>query len=663
MSHTPAHLALLAACGVVAVAAPAYAQDGATPGNEQEAPLPPVDVDSPLDPLPGLDLEWPELDSDPPLSDTPAALTDVADEIRYEVRLTGLPEGRKDEIETAFEAQSALEAGDGEAVNAVQVDRRARADRELLQELLRSVGYYDAEVRPDIRPREGAPLAVTLDAEPGALYRFQSVELPGLEAAGEAAPRLREAFAVKAGDPVDAQAVIDAGAALDLALGEEGFARARIGEQQVVIDHERRTATLVLPVTPGPASQFGQIRVEGRPPFPASHVADIARFDPGDPYRRSLVQDLRRALVATGLVASVNIEPEASDDGEVIDLVVTLQPAPPRTIAGAVGYNTGEGFRIEGSWEHRNLINPEGAFTARAVLGTQEQLAALGMRFGNWRRRDQSLSLSALAGSIDRPAYNADTVVLTAGVERSSNFIWQKPWTYSAGVELIASDETDRIVLEPPPGMTDPEIISRRETFFIGALPLRLHYDGSDDLLDPGKGFRLGGWVSPEVSLDGSTRTYLRAQIDGSLYQPVGEKMILAGRARVGSIFGAGLDDIAPSRRFYGGGGGSVRGFEYQAIGPRDPFFNDPSGGRSLTEVALEVRYRLNESWGVVPFIDAGRVSRDPWPGHRDFRFGAGIGVRYYTSFGPIRIDVGTPLNPREGDAAVAVAVSLGQAF
>ncbi|WP_260483748.1 autotransporter assembly complex protein TamA [Sphingomicrobium flavum] len=659
-----AHVALLALTGGLLAAPSAHAQDT----QDQEVPppapeeLPPIDVDTPLDALPGLEVEWPELD-DSDGEEEARGVTDAVDDLRYSVDLAGLPDIGKGDIEAAFKAQSALEAGDGEAVNAVQVDVRARADAELLAEIMRSKGYYAARAVPDIMPREGGGVSVTMLAEPGPLYRFESVELPGLEAAGEAADELREAFAVRAGDAVDAAAVIEAGLALDIALGEEGFASAEIGEQQVIIDHDTQLATLVLPVDTGPVGVFGDIVITGEPPFPVSHVDHIARFDAGDPYKRSLVQDLRRALVATGLVSAVTIDPVPRGEGEVVDLNVNLQPAPPRTIAGSIGYNSGEGFRLEGSWEHRNLFNPEGAFTARAVAGTQEQLGSVGLRFNNWRRRDQALSFSALAGSIDRPAYRADLVTLTAGIERTSNFIWQKEWTYGVGVELIASDEENDITFFEGIDETNPEIITLSEVFFIGALPVSLHYDGSDDLLDPTRGFRLGGWISPEISLDGSTNGYARMQIDASAYQPVGEKIVLAGRVRVGAILGASIDNIAPSRRFYAGGGGSVRGYEFQAIGPVEEFLQRPTGGRSLTEVALEVRYRINEQWGVVPFVDAGRVSEDPWPGQRDFRIGAGIGVRYYSNFGPIRIDVGTPLNPRNGDARIAVAVSLGQAF
>ena len=226
----------------------------------------------------------------------------------------------------------------------------------------------------------------------------------------------------------------------------------------------------------------------------------------------------------------------------------------------------------------------------------------------------------------------------------------------SVGSELIYSDERDTIEATGE---------SRRRTFYIAALPASLTYDGSDSLLDPSRGFRLGGRLSPELSFHAGTFGYARAQIDASAYHPVSDRVVAAGRIRVGTIMGASRDDIAPSRRFYAGGGGSVRGYGYQRLGPRD-VDGDPIGGRSLAEFALEARIRLKAfggDFGVVPFFDGGSLSTESMPDFKEWQFGVGIGVRYYSSFGPIRVDVGTPLNPQSDDSRVAVVVSLGQAF
>jgi translocation and assembly module TamA len=632
-----------------------------------------LDPTAPLDPLPDLGVEWPDLNANqpelPPQPDLevppedlqppkpiPQAPIDVGQERRYAVVLAGLV-GVDEEtaLVTAFDEQSALRKGRGEPANAAQIDRRSRADVDLLTELLRSRGYYDAVVEPSIETRQGM-LTVVLSAEPGPQYTFGSVELPGLEAAGEETAALRKAFAVRSGDPVIAQAVIDAGTALQVALGEEGFALAEIGEQQVEIDHQTHTASLVLPIIPGPLAHFGRISVSGKPPFPASHIATLARFHSGDPFKRSKIDDLRRALIATSLIASADIKLVPSADRQTVDVAVHLEPAPVHTIAGELGYGTGEGIRAEASWQHRNFINPEGALTVRGVAGTKEQLAAVELRRSNFRRRDQTADLQALASNQEFDAYRAKTVRLSGYVERQSNIIWHKKWTYSLGADLILTDEN---------GIFDDPANKETRSFKIVALPMMLRYDGSNDLLDPTEGFRLGGTISPEISFQGGTFTYARAQIDASAYHPVGSGTVLAGRLRLGTIFGAQSSEIAPSRRFYSGGGGSVRGYGYQQIGPRDAD-DDPIGGRGLAEFGLEARVRLKAfggNFGIVPFLDGGTLTSDIVPKGGNWQFGAGIGLRYYSSFGPIRVDVGTPLNPRSGDAPIAVVVSLGQAF
>jgi len=175
------------------------------------------------------------------------------------------------------------------------------------------------------------------------------------------------------------------------------------------------------------------------------------------------------------------------------------------------------------------------------------------------------------------------------------------------------------------------------------------------------RGFRLLARVNPEASLRDGTSFYLRNIIEGSVYYPVGEQFVVAGRLRFGSIFGIARDDLAPSRRLYAGGGGSVRGFGFQGLGPRD-INNVPVGGRSLAEFALEGRYRFG-NYGVVAFVDGGQVYEAQYPTFDSLRFGVGVGGRVYTNFGPVRVDVATPIGRRAGEGLVSVYVSIGQAF
>ncbi|MGQ0590123.1 MAG: autotransporter assembly complex protein TamA [Sphingosinicella sp.] len=647
--------ALSAAIALILGADPARAQEAMPPAGEDQ----PLDPSAPLDPWPDLGLEWPDMANDPDdeIPDLPEAASGATDAGRartYSYRIEGVDPVESAALLQRFRELSTLEEYRDQPANAAQVDRRARADAELIAELLRAFGHYDAQVMTEVSAEADGRFLVTLTAEPGPVYRFAEVQLPGLEEAlGPDAEALRQAFAIDTEAAVDAANVQAAGANLRAELGRRGYAFAEVGEPDIVLDHDTRTATLVLPVEPGGPRRFGGVIVEGAPLFSAGHIETIARFDEGEPYRVALVEDLRQALVATGLVSSVTIRPVARPNSDLVDLAVALEPAPMRTIAGEAGYGSGEGIRLEGSWQHRNFFPPEGALTLRGVAGTREQLVSAILRRNNFGRRDQVLTAQIAVSHVDRPAFDARTVVLAGGIERQTNIIWQKDWTWSLGTELIASDERD---IDLATGTT------RRRTFFIGAIPAFLGYDGSNDLLDPTSGFRLAARLSPEASLQDGSFFYLRAQVDGSFYWPASETVTIAGRTRLGTIFGASRDRIAPSRRFYAGGGGSVRGYGFQRIGPRDPVFDDPIGGRSLAELAIEARVRVG-SFGIVPFIDAGNISTSPLPRFDNLRFGAGVGVRYHTRFGPIRVDVATPINPAPGDPRIAVYVSLGQAF
>ena len=628
----------------------------------QTAPPPPdpleVDPSSPLAPLPDLGVAWPDLGT-PDIVDgvpeQPAADSAVVEgDRRYSVALAGL-QGLPDLVTQRFDALSVLRKNDGKPANAGQIDRRAKDDVDTLNQILRAAGYYDAIIETAIKP-EGQRLAVTLTVTPGPRYTFSDVAVTGLEPTDGKAPAMRDEFGVKPTTPVDADIVVEGQVALREKLGREGFPFAKVADSEVVVDHATRTATLDLKVDPGTERRIGKIVVLGdKPPFGAKHTQVIARFRPGELYNQLMIDDLRRALVATGLVSNAKVEPVAVGT-DIVDINTTMESAPPRTVAGEIGYGTGEGFRIEGSWQHRNFIKPEGAVTFRGVAGTREQSLSALLRMGNFRRRDVVLN-GRFGFSRERlDAYDAETIVLSANLERQTNLIWQKKWTYSLGFELLASRERDFV------GTAGQ---AQTRTFFIGALPGTLAYDGSDDLLNPQKGFRLSGRLSPEASFQGRFFGYARAQVDGSVYVPFGQRLVMAGRTRFGFIAGAGRDTIAPSRLFYAGGGGSVRGFGYQKLGPLNAL-GQPDGGRSLSEFSLEARVRLpvfGGNFGVVPFVDAGNVYASSYPKFTDLRIGAGLGFRYYSNFGPIRIDLGTPLGRRPGESPVAVYVSLGQAF
>ncbi|PKP93777.1 MAG: outer membrane protein assembly factor [Alphaproteobacteria bacterium HGW-Alphaproteobacteria-14] len=584
----------------------------------------------------------------------------------------------RNEFLRRFRDLSTLRQIDDDADSVPQVAARARADEELLGNILRAYGYYDGDVVRQLsggrRARENGNVdadtvatqpSVRFDIMPGTRYKFGRIDLGALPALPEPdASRLMAAFAIKPGDPLYADRIIDREIELRVALGESGYPFARIGEPELLIDHARSEGDLTLDVQPGGKYVFGEI-VSSEPRFLSGrHFARIARFDPGDGFQQSLETDLRRAIIATGLVSSVTVTPretrapEGDQPGEVA-LDVGFERAPLRTIAGAIGYGTEDGFKLETRWEHRNLFPPEGALRLRTILGTREALASVGVRRNNFLGRDQVLNVDLFASDITTQAVDSRGFGTRTTFEKVSNLLFQKPLSWQIGGELLYTDERNRTV-KIAPGAQLP-----RRSFLIGGLFGSVTLDGSDDLLDPTSGYRATLYLAPEVSRSqGAESFYLRAQGDASYYRSLGTT-VLAGRVRVATIQGADAVDIAPSRRLYAGGGASIRGFGFQGVGPRDAFGN-PIGGASLVEFALEARVDtplFDGALEVVPFIDAGSVRRGSTPGFDEFRVGAGIGIRYKTTFGPIRVDVATPVNPTPFDSPVAVYVSFGQAF
>jgi len=643
------------------------------PGAVPSAALPPEDalgpaladdpeMDAPLAPLAGFDVEnfdesqYTEADDSRPT------------ELRYTYRVEGLDMLGDDspvapiagaDIGRRFRGLSALEEGDGKAANGAMINARLQEDQTLLADILSGEGYFDATVHGSLQlpARESSdPVAVILDATPGPRYRLGEVRFD----APPVVPTdlITSAFAPKPGEPIVADRILSGEASIALELPQNGYPFVEVGQRDILLDAETRTGDYTLPVTPGPRSRFGDILSEGESPvFEAEHIAKIARFRKGELYDSRKVDDLRKALVATGLFSVVAVDPQRSDeaadeDTRYADLVVSQQAGPPRTLAGQAGYATGEGLKVEGSWTHRNLFPPEGALVANGVVGTQEQGLGVAFRRSNAGRRDRSFELTADARHSDFDAYEAFTGRLGARVAYVSTPIWQKQITYSYGVEIIGTNEQDY-------DFEADEL--RRRTYFLLALPGQVTFDSSNSLIDPTRGFRLSAMISPESSLGSGAQVYARAVFEGTGYYPVSDGLVLAGRARVGMIGGAARAQIAPSRRFYGGGGGSVRGFGYQELGPKDPEAR-PIGGRSLVEAAAEVRYRFGD-YGLVAFVDGGQVYTSPLPRFNDWRFGVGVGARFYTNFGPMRLDVATPLNRKPGESRISVYVSIGQAF
>lgn len=639
-----------AAPTVSAVPAPVGTQQQAAPALDEQgfAPAGPETPEmlAPLPPLAAFKVE--------PVADT-AEEDEKAPTIRYTTELVGLDALR---LDGQFRSLSALQHGKGKAANAAMVSARAREDEKLALRLMKSIGYYDATASSSIaqNPPNSGNLRATITASPGKLYRLGDVRIasdptvpPGL---------LDRELNLNPGDPIQADRVLGAEANVSLRMPQQGYPFIELGQRDIVLDDATHTGDYTLPVTLGPRASFGQIQTAGRRQvFTPEHINIFRRYREGQVYDSRKVDDLRQALIATGLFSTVSVEPQRTgkpgpDGTEQVDLLVRQVAGKARTLAGELGYSTGQGIKAQASWTHRNLFPPEGALTVSGILGTQEQALTTTFRRSNAGKRDRTFLVTASLNHQDYDAFEAFTTTLSARISRDSTPIWQKRWTYYYGAELVGSNE-DRYNFD----------LGRRDrgTWLIAAIPTFLGYDTSDDLLNPTRGYRIKGNLSAETSVRGSVRPYARMMLEVDGYYPITSSIVLAGRARVGSISGVSRDDLPPSRRYYGGGGGSVRGFGYQELGPRSPD-DKPVGGRAFNEFGIEARYRFG-NYGIVPFLDAGQVYEGTAPTGRNLRFGAGIGGRLYTNFGPLRIDVATPIARKKGESKIALYISIGQAF
>ncbi|WP_428332222.1 autotransporter assembly complex protein TamA [Novosphingobium sp.] len=590
---------------------------------------------------------------------------------------TVLPE--MDDLADRFEGLSSLHTLGRTTDNLAQMTRRARDDVDLLLQILRMYGYYDAEVSENLvglssdaviiqtapaKPRKGRPAAaaitVRFEIVPGARYPLAAIAL-GDVAQSPDKTLLLTALKLKTGDPANTETIQAARDRLIDELGHIGYAFNKVGDPALSVDHAALNADLDIPAIIGGKYVFGHV-TSSLPQFlNARHLQRIARFRAGRIYDRRLVDDFRQGILQTGIVGGVKIVPRETvaptpTAPGVADIDVALTKGPQHSVTLQGGQSSGQGFYIEGSWEDRNKFPPEGMVGARGILGTREQLAGLTFRKSNFLARDQSFTADVYAQAQTTDAYNAHTLSATITLAKTSTLIFQKRWAYSFGFEVIATQE---LLAGSPPN-------SPFTTYFIAALPMKFGFDGSNNLLDPERGVRAAITVQPAISIqDGPKSSYVMTQFDGSTYQSVGHGVVLAERVRFASINGTSLVNIAPSQRLYAGGGASIRGYGYQDVGPKDASHN-PVGGLSVAEFSLEARVKTGLMGGalsVVPFLDSGTAGATPTPTMRGAKFGAGLGVRYKTTFGPIRVDVGTPLNPSPGDSRIGVYIGLGQAF
>jgi translocation and assembly module TamA len=322
-----------------------------------------------------------------------------------------------------------------------------------------------------------------------------------------------------------------------------------------------------------------------------------------------------------------------------------------RTIGAGLAYNTSQGIGARAFWENRNLFGNAESLRLSAEVGQQIDEFRANFRRPDFLAVDQDFLATAEIANYTPVAYNSRRTLATAGIERRVD-----RWL-TGGLSLLA-EKANVTQLANVPGMGT-------QRYELAGLPAYVKFDETDNLLNPTNGYRAELNVTPAHTFSGSHLTFATNLLSGSTYWPLGpeQRTILAGKLALGSLDGASLFQLPADQRIYAGGGGSIRPYGWQLAGPLASN-KKPIGGRSSLVLNLEGRVKITETIGIVPFVDAGSYYESPVPQlGRTLLYGVGVGLRYYTAFGPLRLDLATPLHKRSADSPIQLYISLGEAF
>lgn len=550
------------------------------------------------------------------------------------------------------ELRTAIERAVGEAEAAptsrLEARRRAREAAEDAIAVLRSEGYYGHEVQPDIGEGESPEAIVTV--APGPMFRIAEPKLtwitPGpdtdSQSQGEAA------MGLKAGDPGRAAAVVGAEGRVVALVQKRGYADAAAAPREVIVDHADRTVRPELRIATGELVRLEGIdlRTEGR--TNPEWLRGLTPWKPGDVYDPEAVAELERRLLDAGVYDSVTVAlaPKAAADGWR-PVLVSLADRPKATLEVGAGYSTSEGLGLDGRRLRYNRFRRADTITTLFRLAQIERRLDVELSLPHWRKPQQTLKTGGGVFQQITDAYEETGVNLRGDLTRR----YGKTSYRTVGVSLDFTRTEENL-----------PALQTRDLITLTGLAARF-WDRSSDPLDPQSGWRLEVRGEPTVSTGDDTLAYVRLQTQASVYYAIeGGRTVAAARVRVGSALGASLAGLPAARRFYAGGGGSVRGYEYQGVGPR--LADDtPRGGLSLFEGSIEVRRKFTDRWGGAAFVDVGSVGDRETPDFEQVSVGVGVGVRYDVGFGPIRADVAFPINRRTGDTGYQIYLSIGQSF
>lgn len=601
--------------------------------------------------------------------------------------------GGAEDVEQALkDASNLYRLRDDPPSNGEGLALRAKSDPARLIDAQWGAGYYNAQVSLSVA---GQPIGLTTNdvsaaarvaeayrakaqvpirilAQPGPRFTFRTIRVIDAETGLPFAPEILPPRIVKldVGAPARAADVLAAEARIIDHFRGEGHPFAKTSAREPVVFHERAVMDVTLRISRGPRAGIGEVALSGTKDVDPAVVQSFIYTDTGTLYSPTEIRNIRKSVGRIEAISSVRIrEAEALDAQGNLPLSVEVTERKPRLIGASAQYSTVDGPAVNAYWAHRNLFGGAERLRLDAALFFAQRGSTDGLpdfEEFDWEDLGGRLSASfvkpALGGT--RNDFLLDTTVTR---EATEGYLA----SFGNVTAAIRHRFTDQFSVQIGPEVEIGESEDALSDLAGGPLDYSLlgvragvTYDSTDNALEPTEGIRatasLGSYFD---ALDNSVSMTM-GQVKASTYFALDEeaRYVLAARVGFGSIAGAELEDIPANRRFFAGGGGSVRGYNYRSLGP--DIDGEPIGGRSLLEGSVEARVRVTDKIGIVPFIDAGTAFADSIPEfEEDIRLAAGVGLRYYTGIGPIRLDVAVPLNPDNDDPNYAIYIGIGQAF
>lgn len=567
-------------------------------------------------------------------------------------------DGADSSLRTALTRTSLLQAARDEGVvDPFEVFTIARAEYGQLIGVFYEAGFYAPEISVRIDGREAADISplnppevirtIELVMSPGPAFVFGRTEL------GPLASRtvLPDDFAPGA----RARSTVIRDATRDAVDGwrDQGHAKAEPVAQDITARHPPGELDVAVQIRPGPRLRFGQLRPDGQARTRPDRIVAIAGLPTGEVFSPRDLQRAAARLRRTGTFSSVVLrEAEEANPDETLDITAAVVEAPLRRIGASIEYDTERGGRLTGFWLHRNLLGGAERFRVEGMIdGLGARRGGLDYRLGVEFSRpatftpDTTLNLGAVIETEREDDFDARRARVDIGLEHRFN----DELTFGAGVGVLLER-----------ALVGPGLATRRD-YRLLLLPLTATWDRRDSEAAPTRGFYARAEVTPFLGLRG-TDSGARSYVDLRAYRALGREagIVLAARAQLGAIVGASLDGTPRDFLFYSGGGGSVRGQPFRSLGVTSGGIR--SGGRGFAALSTEARVRATENIGLVGFVDAGMVSDSAFSGTSDWHAGAGVGVRYNTPVGPLRVDLGFPVGGSTGRGA-QLYLGLGQAF